>query len=163
MAFSAAYPQPLEVMKYRIVTKRDVKDWLSLAFQLWPEYSQEELLRILLEILISKKEDGVILRAEDDLPIAFMNLSLRFDHVPGAKKSPVAYIEGIYVIEEFKNKGIARGLIEFAEKWAIEHGCRQLASDALLDNTISQEFHTKVGFSEVERTVAFIKPVITDH
>lgn len=36
----------------------------------------------------------------------------------------------------------------------------ELASDALIDNTISQEFHTKIGFREVERTVFFIKPVV---
>lgn len=149
-------------MEYRIVTERNVEDWLGLACFLWPEYAREELGRILREILIAEREDGVIVFTGEKQPIAFMNLSLRFDYVPGAKTSPVAYVEGIYVIEEFRNNGIARGLIGFAEKWAIEHGCGQLASDALLDNTISHEFHTRVGFSEVERTVAFIKPVTTD-
>ncbi len=154
--------QTLEIMRYSIATKSDVEDWLGLACLLWPEYARKELGRILHQILVSEKEDGVIVCTERKQPVAFMNLSLRFDYVPGAKTSPVAYVEGIYVIEEFRNSGIARGLIGFAEKWAVEHECRQLASDALLDNTVSQEFHTRVGFSEVERTVAFIKPVATD-
>jgi aminoglycoside 6'-N-acetyltransferase I len=35
----------------------------------------------------------------------------------------------------------------------------ELASDALIENIASYEFHTKVGFQEVERIVCFIKPI----
>ncbi len=148
-----------QIMEYRIVTKGDIEGWLDLACLLWPEHTREALGGTLGDILISEKEDGVLTWTEQEQPVAFMNLSLRADYVPGANTLPVAYVEGIYVIEEFRNSGIARGLIEFAEAWAIDHGCSQLASDALLDNTESQIFHASVGFSEVERTVAFIKTI----
>lgn len=92
--------------------------------------------------------------------IAFMNLSLRSEYVPGATQNPVAYIEGIYVLDEYRNQGVGTALIKFAEQWAIEHRCVELASDALIENTVSYEFHTKVGFREVERVVFFIKPVV---
>ena len=135
---------------------------MELACLLWPKYEQDDLSKILRDILVSEKEDGVIVRTEEKLPVAFMNISLRYDYVPGATKSPTAYLEGIYVREEFRKRGIAKGLIEFAEKWANQRGCNQLASDALLENIESQEFHKKVGFSEVERTVAFIKAANRD-
>ncbi|PSB62488.1 GNAT family N-acetyltransferase, partial [Chroococcidiopsis cubana CCALA 043] len=78
---------------------------------------------------------------------------------PGATQSPVAYVEGIYVEDEYRKQGIGTKLIQFAQQWAIERGCMELASDALLDNTASYDFHTKVGFQEVERVVTFIKQV----
>jgi aminoglycoside 6'-N-acetyltransferase I len=89
-----------------------------------------------------------------------MNLSLRSDYVPGATHSPVAYVEGIYVRDEYRKQGIGAALIKSAQEWAIDRGCIELASDALIGNSASQEFHTKIGFQEVERTVFFIKPIV---
>ena len=81
------------------------------------------------------------------------------EYVPGATQSPVAYVEGIYVKEEYRKQGVGKSLIQYAQQWALEHGCVELASDALLENTASYEFHTKVGFQEVERVVTFIKQI----
>ncbi len=147
------------MMEYRKANQSDLDDWLDLAEKLWPGHTRDELHLILVEVLESDKEDAFMVRAVDNHAIGFMNISLRFEYVPGAENSPVAYVEGIYVEEEFRNKGIASRLIIRAEEWALEHGCGQLASDALLDNTVSQAFHEKLGFEEVERTVSFIKSV----
>lgn len=54
-----------------------------------------------------------------------MNLSLRHDYVPGATQSPVAYIEGIYVKENYRKQGLGKALIQHAEQWAIEQGDRK--------------------------------------
>ncbi|MBW2623519.1 MAG: GNAT family N-acetyltransferase [Deltaproteobacteria bacterium] len=146
-------------MDYRKAKRSDLEDWLGLADQLWPGHSREELRRVLEAILESDKEDAFVVRVADNRAIGFMSVSLRFDYVPGAKNSPVAYVEWLYIEEEFRNRGIASRLIECAEEWAREHGCVQLASDALLENSGSQAFHGKLGFKEVERTVSFVKPV----
>jgi aminoglycoside 6'-N-acetyltransferase I len=146
-------------MDYRKAERSDLEDWLGLAGQLWPDRSREELRRILVEVLESDKEDAFMVHAADNRAIGFMNVSLRFDYVPGAENSPVAYVEGLYVEEEFRNRGVARRLVERAEEWAREQGCVQLASDALLKNNGSQAFHQKLGFEEVERTVSYIKSV----
>jgi aminoglycoside 6'-N-acetyltransferase I len=88
-----------------------------------------------------------------------MNLSLRYECVPGATQSPVAYVEGIYVEADYRNQGVGRFLIQHAERWAIDLGCVRLASDALLENTDSYAFHTQLGFQEVERVVTFIQKI----
>jgi aminoglycoside 6'-N-acetyltransferase I len=44
-------------------------------------------------------------------------------------------------------------LIAQAEQWALECGCTELASDALLDNTSSHAMHLSLGFQETERVV----------
>jgi aminoglycoside 6'-N-acetyltransferase I len=144
-------------------TQDDFNEWLDLALTLWPDYSIVEMQVVLTSILDSPSEDGFIVRDENRNAIAFMNLSLRSDYVPGATHRPVAYVEGIYVKEEYRNQGVGTVLIQAAQQWASDRGCLELASDALIENTASHEFHTKMGFREVERTVFFIKPVtVTD-
>ena len=86
-----------------------------------------------------------------------MNLSLRRDYVPGATRRPVAFVEGIYVRAPYRHQRVGTALMQWAEQWARQQGCVELASDALIENQDSYEFHTQVGFEEVERVVFFIK------
>ncbi len=141
------------------VTHDDLNEWLDLTLKLWPDESHEERQISLTKILQSPREAGFIVRTEDGQAIAFMNLSLRYDYVSGATQSPVAYVEGIYVKDEYRKQGVGKFLIQYAQKWGLENGCVELASDALLENTASYDFHTKVGFQEVERVVTFIKKI----
>jgi aminoglycoside 6'-N-acetyltransferase I len=146
-------------VKISKITQNDFNEWLELALTLWPDYSSTEMQVILTNILDSPHEDGFIVRNDNGRAIAFMNLSLRSDYVPGAKHSPVAYVEGIYVQDEYRKQGIGAALIQSAQEWGLKQGCSELASDALIDNTASHEFHLKIGFQEAERTVFFIKSI----
>lgn len=141
-------------------TRDDLDEWVDLALKLWPGDSIAEMQEILTTILQSPRQAGFLVRDADGSAIAFMDLSLRYEYVPDATQSPVAYVEGIYVEDEYRHQGVGTALIQFAEQWALEQGCVELASDALIDNTVSYEFHTKAGFREVERVVFFIKPVV---
>ena len=141
------------------VIQDDFEEWLNLALELWTDYSTEEMQVSLTEILYSPRQSAVLVRTEAGKAIAFMNLSLRSDYVPGATQSPVAFVEGIYVKPEYQKQRVGKALIQYAEQWAQAQGCVELASDALLENTVSHAFHKQVGFQEVERLVAFIKPI----
>jgi len=142
------------------VTRDNITDWQTLVLQLWSQDSPDEMKKILSGILESPSQEGFLVRDDAGEAIAFINLSLRYDYVPGVKKSPVAYVEGIYVKAEYRKQGIATRLIRHAEQWALEKQCTELASDALIENTDSQHFHIQMGFREVERAVAYIKPVL---
>lgn len=133
--------------------QEDFNDWLGLALQLWPDCELADLTAV----IQSPRQAGFLVRAENKQAIALMNLSLRSDYVPDATQSPVAYIEGIYVKAEYRKQGVGTALIQYAQQWALEQGCIQLALDALLDNFASHKFYAKVGFREVERVVFFIK------
>ena len=149
----------MQKVKIVEVNQENFNEWLDLALKLWSDESVEEMQISLTNILYSPREAGFLVKDDNGKAIGFMNLSLRYDYVPGATQSPVAYVEGIYVEDEYRKQGIGTKLIQFAQQWAIERGCMELASDALLDNTASYDFHTKVGFQEVERVVTFIKQV----
>ena len=75
----------------------------------------------------------------------------------GTETSPVGFVEGVYVIPGWRRRGIARQLFEAIADWARANGCRELASDALIDNEISQRAHRSLGFRETERVVYFTR------
>jgi aminoglycoside 6'-N-acetyltransferase I len=144
------------------VSPADFEDLCELAQELWPpehETERQELRKVLTAILHAEHETGWLVRDVAGSAIAFMNLSLRHDYVPGASQKPVAFVEGIYVRAPYRHQGIGTALIQWAEQWARQQGCAELASDALIDNQGSYQFHTQVGFHEVERVVCFIKPL----
>jgi len=97
----------------------------------------------------------------DDRPVGFVEASLRTDSVVGTTSSPVAFLEGIYVVPEFRGKGIGRELLAVVSTWAAGTGCRELASDALLESQESRAFHRALGFEETERVVFFRKALGT--
>lgn len=72
----------------------------------------------------------------------------------------MGYLEGIYVIEKFRNKSIASMICQWCENWAIEIGCEEFASDCELSNRESLEFHLAIGFTEVNRIICFTKKLI---
>lgn len=64
----------------------------------------------------------------------------------GTISSPVGYLEGHFVKEEFRKQGFARKLIYACEKWSRDKECREFASDCELDNEESLAMHEKLGF-----------------
>lgn len=90
-------------------------------------------------------------------PLGFIEVALRSDYVNGTESSPVAFLEGIYVVPHARRSGIARQLVTAAERWALDRGCREFASDAQIDNTGSHAMHARLGFAETERVVYFRK------
>lgn len=93
-------------------------------------------------------------------PVGLAEAALRSDYVNGAETSLVAFLEGLYVVPDSRTKGVARSLLQEVIRWAREQGCRELASDALLENTSSHAVHRALGFQETERVVFFRRLLI---
>ena len=45
------------------------------------------------------------------------------------------------------------------ELWAKDKGCKELASDLEIDNKASLQFHNKMGFEIVEKTIHLKKNI----
>ncbi len=52
---------------------------------------------------------------------------------------------------------MGRALAEAVGLWGKDRGCTEYASNALLDNVDSHNFHAAIGFAETERVVYFRK------
>ena len=143
-------------MRIETCTKAMLDDWLALRVLLWPDDdagSPADGLRIL------DNKDAVTFLARDSAghAIGFAEATLRRDYVNGCATSPVGFLEGLYVREEWRRHGVARALCAAAENWVKERGVRELASDTWLDSVQSQQMHQALGFSETERVVYFRK------
>ena len=142
-----------------MIRKAEIKDLpilAELACQLWPDHTVEEMQVEFAEI-VAKTDAAYFLAYAEETAIGFAQCQLRHDYVEGTDSSPVGYLEGIYVAEEYRKHGIARELLSSCETWAKSKGCAEFASDCELDNLQSLKFHLNVGFEEVNRIICFTK------
>jgi aminoglycoside 6'-N-acetyltransferase I len=143
-------------MIVRMFQPADWQEWRRMRCALWPDQTaaeHEKEMRAWLE----RSDTGVVLcaRASGGL-CGFAEVGTR-PYADGCHTSPVAFLEGWYVDPDMRRQRVGRALVEAVEVWAREFGLRELASDALLENTVSQKAHDRLGFIEVERAVRYRK------
>lgn len=142
-----------------MIRKAEIKDLpilAELACLLWPHHVAAEMQAEFAEI-IAKLDAVFFLAYAEETAIGFAQCQLRYDYVEGTDSSPVGYLEGIYVADGHRKRGIARALLSACESWAKSKGCTEFASDCELDNVQSLQFHLYVGFKEANRIVCFTK------
>lgn len=128
----------------------------QLALQLWPDNDLEEFIQNM-EVTIKHPNSAIFLAFSEEEAIGFAQCQLRHDYVEGTDSSPVGYLEGLYVVEHYRERGIAKGLVQACEQWAKAKGCTEFASDCELSNTASLHVHLKLGFTEANRIICFTK------
>lgn len=128
--------------------------WLALRRALWPEASEAEHLSGMANA-IARGHHIRLAIGIDGSALGFVEASRRVDYVNGTSSSPVAFLEGLYVVPVVRRQGVARILVESVVKWALSSGCTELASDALLHNSTAHTVHRALGFEETERVVYF--------
>ena len=134
----------------------DAEILAGLAIQMWENHDPAELAEEFRD-LAEKEDAACFIRYADHRPVAFAQCQLRYDYVEGTDSSPVGYLEGIFVSEEYRKNGFAAELLAECEKWAKEKGCTEFASDCELGNESSLKFHLSVGLEVVNRLICFRK------
>jgi len=148
------------ILKVRQARHCDRDELARMRLLLWPDGSFEEHLTELdaalnnrvsgnlpATILVSHNENGVLL--------GFIEVGLR-SHADGCDPArPVGFVEGCFVHEAFRNRGVGRELMRAAQEWARAQGCVEMASDALIENERSQRAPEALGFEVVDRCVHF--------
>lgn len=136
----------------------DQPGWLAMREQLWPHATREEHLDEMARFLRERKRFAQFVEYGDgEAPLGFIEVSLRTDYVNGTQTSPVAFLEGLFVVPDARGQGVARRLVAEAEHWATFMGCKEFASDALIGNLSGHAMHAALGFAETERVVFFKK------
>ncbi len=166
------YPPPFGAgPQVRPVYRPDRDEWVRMRTALWPDDGQNEngedveaffatdtfrwsdsLLSW--KVFVAERPDGGL--------CGFVDTSIR-PHVDGCTTRPVGYVEGWFVDPDVRLQGIGKKLVEAAERWAAAQGCKEMASDAHLGNTVSHEAHKALGFEESERLVHFRKRLAEQH
>ncbi len=159
------YPPPFGAgVQVRPAYRTDRDEWVRMRTALWPDDEaghagevdaffaagtfrwSESFLSW--KVLVAERPAGGL--------CGFVEASIR-PHVDGCATRPVGYVEGWYVDPDVRRQGVGRKLVEAAEGWAAGQGCREMASDAHLGNTVSHEAHKALGFVESQRLVHFRK------
>ncbi|MCQ2514568.1 MAG: GNAT family N-acetyltransferase [Ruminococcus sp.] len=140
----------------RTAGTNDIETLAKLAVMMWHNHSVNELINEFYEKMTSGKSQ-FYLKYENDFPIGFAQCQLRYDYVEGTKTTPVGYLEGIFIKEEYRNRGYAKELLTECEVWARNKGCKEFASDCEIENTDSFYFHKALDFTETNRIICFTK------
>jgi aminoglycoside 6'-N-acetyltransferase I len=148
-------------MRIRPIESHDWPHWRRMAQALLPDESPEDY-EADMRALQSRGDAGVFVAERSDGSVCgYVEVGSR-PYADGCDTSPVGYIEAWYVDPDVRRSGYGRALLEAAELWARSRGYSEIASDALIDNTVSYEAHIRSGYSEVERIVQFRKSLTSD-
>lgn len=140
----------------------DYEQLARLRHALWPETSADEHAEELRGILRGEAPGvmplvEIVCDASDGTLVGFIEVGLR-SHADGCDESrAVGYVEGWYVVASSRRQGIGAQLVRAAEDWARSQGCKEMASDALIENANSQRAHEALGFEVVGRNVLYRK------
>jgi aminoglycoside 6'-N-acetyltransferase I len=132
--------------------------WLKLRLALWPYGDRASHLAEMARFCAEPGRFGQFIAYSDQgATQGFIEVALRTDYVNGTESSPVAFLEGIYVVPEARRQGVARALVSAAEQWALSRGCTEFTSGASIEDHSSHAVHRALGFQETERVVFFRK------
>jgi len=148
-------------VRIRAAESADCAELARLRAMLCPEATVEEHRRELEHALTGAAAPmpTAIFVAEwgDETLVGFLETGLR-SHADGCDPSQaVGFIEGWYVLEGYRRQGIGKSLVTAAEQWARGEGCREMASDTLIENHSSQKAHQALGYAVVDRCVHYRK------
>lgn len=128
--------------------------WADFREKLYGDIDAEALAAELGSATFSTWMDVYLIWTAEEKAIGFLELSER-NIVDGCETSPVAYLEGIYIVEAYRGKGLGQQLIEFCKQWTKDNGMSELATDSSWHDVTAQKFHARMGFEETERIVQF--------
>jgi aminoglycoside 6'-N-acetyltransferase I len=141
-------------------TSIDHAGWLELRQALWPQSRAEHVREMASFIARPDSFAQFVAYSTPGQAVGFVEACVRTDYVNGTLSSPVAFLEGLYVVPHARRQGIGASLVSAVCDWARGVGCSELASDALLDNETSHAVHRALGFEETERVVFFRKELV---
>jgi len=113
----------------RPIRAEDSADWLRLRCAHWPDGADDHPGEIAAFFAGSIEEPAAVFVAErDGRCVGVKELSIRSD-LPGIAGQKTAYVEGLYVLPEFRGGNVVRLLLRTAQDWARENRCVAFASD----------------------------------
>jgi aminoglycoside 6'-N-acetyltransferase I len=139
----------------RLMEARDRPAWAEMRAALWPEESAAEHAHGIDELLRNGRAWGFVAEV-GGVPAGFAELAIR-DYANGCDSRPVPFLEGIFVGERFRRRGIGARLVAHVEAFAAARGFSEIGSDAEIANSASHAAHRGWGFVETERVVYFRK------
>ena len=132
----------MTIIKYK---NEYFEQYKSIIKLLWSNIEDKEI-----TTLTKNQKETIFLAINNNEVIGFLNTSIRTDYVEGSNSDKTGYIEGIYVKELYRKQNIGKKLLEKAFADFLSKNITEVGSDTNVDNILSNKFHKKLGFREVE-------------
>jgi len=146
-------------MIIREVRQADRARWISLRGALWPDEPASHPVEVDRFFAGgSMQPQSVVVAEQDGELIGFAEFSIRY-HAEGCTGTRVGYLEGWYVEQDQRLRGVGRALVRSGERWAADHGCQEFGSDAEPDNEGSHAAHVACGFRDAGLVRCFAKTI----
>lgn len=142
----------------RQMSGSDREPWAEMRLALWPEDSRRAHSAAIEKMLAGAAAWGFVAEADDGTALGFAEVALR-PYANGCESQPVPFLEGIWVREDFRRRGVAARLLAHVERFLLARGFQEIGSDTQIENVPSQAAHRAWGFSETERVVYFRKTI----
>ena len=99
------------------------------------------------------KHARVVIAEEDDALVGFVIL-----HMEEVEEGRIGYVVTLDVVPELRRRGIARALMNDAERQARVDGCAALVLHVYTDNEAAIRFYDRAGFARLHRVEGFYGP-----
>ena len=139
-------------------TRRDVALWKTMRTDLYSGLEEGFHDRDIELILGSRDRACLFVRSPNGDVVGFLEVSLR-NVVDGCVGNPVGYVDGIYLVPDYRGLGLGGVLMEAVSAWFTGKGCVEMATDTEIDNEDAQAFWAEMGFEETWRVVQYRKPI----
>lgn len=139
-------------------TRRDRPLWKAMRMDLYSGLEEPFHDRDIERILTLRERSCLLVRAPNNDVVGFIEVSLR-NIVDGCAGSPVGYVEGIYLVPDYRGIGLGAVLLDLASDWFKKKKCSEMATDTEIDNEDAQAFWAEAGFEETWRVVQYRKAI----
>lgn len=139
----------------------DERALARLMLTLWPDEGRAAFAKKSVKALrlhVNGGPRGVLLAAvsDDGDVIGFVSAGVRKWSEAGGP-SPIPHVEGWFVDEAWRRRGVGRALLAAVETWAKAKGFTHVSSDTWAHNQLSVDAHERSGYRVTERIVYFLK------
>ncbi len=144
--------QQLDKVEIRSAVVGDAEAMTRLSVQLGYEAMSHETAQRL-EALIGDREHEVYVAVSGGMLVGWIHVHLR----PSLLTDEEAEIAALVVDEEVRSRGIGRVLVERAERWAQEQGCRTIRLRSNAVRLRAHAFYERLGYEGIKTSKVFRK------
>jgi aminoglycoside 6'-N-acetyltransferase I len=137
---------------FRQIEVHDRALWAQLRAELWPDESVETHHKELNEFLERGNFWGFVAELSDGTAAGFAEVAIR-DYANGSVSRPVAFLEGIWIRQQFRRPRLGARLLQTVESFLVSRGFAELGADAFIDDRESR--HMRAGASR-KRNASYI-------
>ena len=105
-------------------------------------------------LTVTSQPNATFIAEVNNMPLGFIHVRLHKDSISG---EPSVTIPLLAVTPSSQGLGVGKTLIESAEKWTKDLGCRLLHLEVFANNNKANGFYQKLGFKP--ETMHLVKPV----